>query len=249
MARNPIIRVLGPIDVVTPSGAPSSAGGRRQRALLAALVVGAGRAVPIDHLCEVLWGDRPPRSADNTLGSYVSNLRQVVGAHALVRRNHSYEIDLDTVDVDALEFERFIRRAEAAGDRPRACWQLCSDALGLWRGRPFGDLADDEPFALEAFRLDELRLLAMELSMGADLALGRHDLVVAELETAVREHPFRERLWLLLMDALALCGRRVEALRAGAELRRVLGEVGIEVDDEVVELERRILQGDAGPPR
>ncbi len=247
MRRGGMFRILGPIDLLTEAG-PISIGGHHQRALLGALVMSAGHAVPIVHLSEVLWGDEPPRSADNTLGSYVSNIRQRIGADVIVRTDHSYLLDLTVADVDALEFERLIRRADAVRNEPDECWRFCRDALGLWRGRPFGDLADDEPFVAEAVRLDELRLAAMELSMAADLALGRHELVVGELETAVKEYPYRERLWYLLIEALALGDRRVEALRAGAELRGVLAEVGIEVGDSVGELERRILAGGFDTP-
>lgn len=245
--REHMIRVLGPVDVLTESGAVA-VGGRRQRALLGALVVGAGHAVPIDRLVAVLWGDRPPRSAANTLGSYVSNLRGILGAEAIVRTDHSYELALAIVDIDVLVFERLVRRAEGAGDEPAECWELCHEALALWRGRPFGDLADDEAFTLEAHRLDELRLAAMELSLGSDIALERHELVIGELESAVQEHPYRERLWYLLMQALAQAERRVEALRAGAELRRVLAGAGIEIGHDVVELEQRILHDEALHP-
>jgi DNA-binding SARP family transcriptional activator len=242
-----MFRILGPIDLVTEAG-PISIGGHHQRALLGALVMSAGHAVPIDHLGFVLWGDDPPRSADNTLGSYVSGIRQIVGADVIVRTDHSYVLDLGVADVDALEFERLIRRADAARSEPAECWELCRSALRLWRGRPFGELADEEPFVAEAIRLDELRLAAMELSMTADLALGRHELVVGELETAVKEYPYRERLWYLLIEALALGDRRVEALRAGAELRGILAEAGIDVDDGIRELESRILAGSFETP-
>lgn len=239
-----VVRVLGPIDVMTPDGAVS-VGGNRVRALLGALVVAAGHAVSIDHLQRVLWGDRPPRSADSTLQSYVSSIRHVVGPAVVVRSDHSYELDASAVQIDALQFERLLRSATEARVDPLESGRLAQQALGLWRGRPFGDLADHEAFNLEAYRLDELRLAAMELGIESDLALGRHELVVSELESAVEEHPYRERLWLLLIQALALGDRRVEALRACARLRRVLGEVGIEIGDEIAALERRILDGEA----
>ncbi len=234
--------MLGPIDVMTRVGAVS-VGGPRARALLGALVVGAGRAVPIDHLREVLWGDSPPHSADNTLQSYVSDLRAVIGPQAIVLTDHSYELDLDEVGIDAVRFERLLREATGMRDDPDECWKLCHEGLGLWRGRPFGDLADDEAFVLEAYRLDELRVAAMELSLEADLALGRHERVVGELENAVEEHPYRERLWYLLIEALALGDRRVEALRTCGRLRRLLADVGVESNEEVSALERRILDG------
>lgn len=238
----PMVRVLGPIDVQTASGV-TPAGGHRQRALLGALVLAAGRAVPVDLLVDVVWGADPPRTAGNTLQSYVSGLRHVLGQHAVVRTDHSYGLDLDVVDIDALEFERLVRAADAARGDPERCWSLCREALGLWRGRPFGDLADTEPFELEGYRLDELRMVAMEMSLGAELGLGRHELVTGELESAVREHPYRERLWHLLIESLAVSGRRVAALRACHDFRAALGEVGVEPGDELSCLERRVLSG------
>ena len=131
---------------------------------------------------------------------------------------------------------------EARGDAEQVK-RLCRDALHLWRGRPFGDLADDEPFKLEAYRLDELRLAAMELDLEADLALGHHDLIIGELEVAVEEHPYHERLWYLLIGALAASGRRVEALRECARVREVLADVGVQAGEELVSLESQILTG------
>lgn len=238
----PLVRVLGPIDVKTASG-PTPAGGPRQRAVLGALVLGAGRAVPIDELVEVVWGAAQSRATTSTLQSYVSNLRDVLGERTIVRSDHSYALDLDTVDIDAIEFERLLRTADDTRDDPARCWALCRDSLSLWRGRPFGDLADDEHFELETLRLEELRLLAMELSLESDLALGRYELVAGELESAVREHPYRERLWYLLIDALVNSGRRVEALRACHAFRAALAEVGVEPEDQIDVLERRILDG------
>ncbi|NND73808.1 MAG: hypothetical protein HKN44_02275 [Ilumatobacter sp.] len=237
------VRVLGPIDVVTPCGS-ASVGGKQSRSLLGALVMSAGHAVPTDHLCAVLWGDDPPPSADNTLQSYISGLRHVLGPGVIVRTDHSYELDVEEVEIDAVRFEELLARATEARDDPATSHRLSREALRLWRGRPFGDLADAEAFHLEAYRLDELRLAAMELMLEADLALGRHELVVGELESAVEEHPYRERLWLLLIEALALDDRRVEALRAVARLRTILRDVGIDVCDDVSALEHRILDGD-----
>lgn len=247
MATGRLIRVLGPIDLVTTAG-PIAVGGRRPRALLGALVIAAGRAVPIAYLRDVVWGERQPKSADNTLQCYVSDLRHLLGHDTIVLTDHSYELRMDAVDIDALRFEELVRKADAAHDRPDERRSMCAEALALWRGRPFGELADDEAFDLEALRLDELRLTAMELSLEADLALGRHELVVGELEALVEEHPFRERFWYLLIEALALGDRRVEALRACARLRRTLAEIGIEVGANVAALEHLILDGTAIEP-
>ena len=242
MRSETMVRVLGPIDVLRPEGAVS-VGGRRSRALLGALAVGAGHAVPLDQLREAVWDDRPPRGADNTLQSYVSQLRHVLGTETIVRTDHSYELDLRSVDVDAVSFERLLRDADAAQSDPAESWRLARDALRLWRGRPFGDLADEEPFRLEVYRLDELRSAAMELVLEADLAMGHHEIVVGELESAVEEYPYRERLWYLLITALAEGGRRVEALRRCSQLRHVLGEAGLGASEEIQELEREIVSG------
>lgn len=242
MVTRPMIRVLGPIDVVTPDGIRSP-GGRRPRSLLGALVVSAGHAVAIDHLADVLWGEDPPASAANTLQSYVSQLRHVLGHDAIRRIDHSYELDVGQVDIDVVEFQRTLRRADEAEHDPAERWRRCRDALGMWRGRPFGELADDPPFSLESYRLDELRMAAVELGLEAELALGHHELVVGELESAVEEFPYRERLWLLLVKALALDDRRVEALRACTRLRRILGDVGLEIGAELADIERSILNG------
>ena len=242
MQHDHMVRVLGPIDVLTPAG-PVAVGGHHARALLGALAIGARHAVSIDHLIGVMWGDDPPASAHNTVQSYVSHLRHVLGAEAIVRVDHSYELTADPQNIDALVFERLVGEAIASKDRPEDCLGACRKGLALWRGQPFGHLADEEGFRLEAYRLDELRLVAMELGLGAELSLGHHEIVVGELESAVEEHPYREQLWYLLIDALNHCGRRVEALRACARLRRVLAEVGVETADELNSIEQAILTG------
>ncbi len=242
MASEHLIRVLGPIDIVAPTGSVM-AGGNRLRALLAALVISAGRAVPITSLREILWGDRPPAAAGNTLQTYVSHLRHILGADAVALVDHSYRLDVDVGSIDAVRFERLLAEATEQRSDPERCRALCRDALNLWRGRPFGELADDESFALEAYRLDELRLATMELVLESELALGRHELIVGELENAVVEHPYHEGLWYLLIDALTRSERRIEALRACERLRHVLAEAGLGAGDRLAERERSILQG------
>lgn len=236
------IRVLGPIEIVASSGAPAAAGARL-RTLLAALVISAGRAVPISSLKFVLWGDRPPAAADNTLQTYVSHLRHVLGHDAVVLVDHSYRLDVDVGTIDAVQFERLLTAATDHRSDHERCRLLCRQALDLWRGRAFGDLADDESFALEAYRLDELRLAAMELALESELGLGRHELIIGELELAVDEHPYREGLWHLLIEALSVSDRRVEALRACERLRQVLAEAGLEAGDRLIEREQAILLG------
>jgi DNA-binding SARP family transcriptional activator len=238
------IRVLGPIDVLTPTGSVA-VGGRHVRALLGALVIGVGHAVRIDHLREAIWAQDQPDSADNTLQSSVSRLRRLLGADAIMRVDGSYELNVAPENIDAVRFETLLTEAASSRGDPERARRLCREALDLWRGPPFGDLADDEAFRLDSYRLDEMRLAAMEICLEADLALGNHELIVGELEAAVEEHPYREHLWYLLIEALDAGQRRVEALRVCARLRRLLAETGVEASDELSRLEQRILDGHA----
>lgn len=222
-----MVRVLGPIDRLTADGIRPF-GGRQPQAVLGTLVVALGHAVTADQLIAVVWGDEPPMSAPNSLQVCISRLRGMLGSSTIEREDHTYTLHLDPDLVDACIFERLVGEAAAMESDPPGRRRTCDRALGLWRGRPFGDLADEDPFRLETLRLDELRLLAMELRLTADFALGRSDLVVGVLEAAVEENPYRERLWLLLIEALAREGRRVEALRTAERLRQMLGEVGLD---------------------
>ena len=240
MDRGWLIRVLGPIDLQTPSGV-QPIGSRHCRALLGALVLSGGQVVSIDRLRAALWGDAPPKSADNSLQTYVSRLRRLVGSDALVHSDHAYRLVVERDQIDALRFEDLLVHATDLRAEPSRCQALCREALSLWRGDPFGDLCDDEAFRLEAQRLEELRLGVIELDLEAELALGNHEIVVAELESAVEEHPYREHLWYLLVEALVQGERRVEALRACHRLADALAAVGLETGEDLRRLERRVL--------
>lgn len=242
MRGDDMIRVLGPMDLLTPAG-PRSVGSRNNRAVLGALVIAAGHAVSVDQLQAAVWGDTPPVSADNSLQNYVSRLRHVLGRAAIVRADHTYRLDASRDQIDALRFEDLLVAATDLRSDPTRCRALCHEAIALWRGEPFGDLADEEPFRLETLRLIELRLTTMELALETEIALGGHEIAVAELESAVQEHPYRERLWFLLIEALRLDHRRVDALRACQRYRNVLAEAGLEPADEFRTLEDQILRG------
>lgn len=235
-----MVRVLGPVDLLTDDG-PVSAGGPHERTLLAALAVSANHAVSQDQLAQILWEDCPPRSRDNTLQTYISRLRHRLDGHHLVATDHAYELIVGPDELDALIFERLLNEATAQQSDPGECLRLCRDAMLLWRGNPFGELADHDPFRLEGIRLTELRLYAMELQMECMIALGREEMTVGTLEALVHEYPYRERMWFLLVSALALSGRRVEALRACENLRRILSEVGLEPSSDLRQIEEEIL--------
>jgi DNA-binding SARP family transcriptional activator len=238
-----VVRVLGPIDVVTTAG-EQRIGSRNERAVLAALVLAAGRSVTVDALRDVVWGLRPPPSAEASIHSYVSRLRHVLGRDAIEYTDHSYRLVVHRSQVDAAQFEDLVEQATLERDDPPRCGRDARTALDLWRGSPFGDLGRDEAFELEVLRLEELRVVAMELALGAEIELGRHELAAAELESAVREHPYRERLWHLLAEALRRDGRRIEALRVCDGLRHVLADAGLAPDPELLELEQLIAGGE-----
>jgi DNA-binding SARP family transcriptional activator len=239
-------RVLGPVDVLL-AGRPTGLGGRLERTLFAALALSANHAVSADQLAAILWQAAPPPSRDNTLQTYVSRLRHLVGHDRIRSVDHSYVLEVAPAEVDAVIFERLA--SEAASDRAEAsrCLELATDALDLWRGVPFGELAEFDPFRLEAIRLDEIRLFVVELRLASEIALGREDLVVGALEALADEYPYRERIWHLLISALALCGRRTEALRSYQDLRGRLGEIGLQPIPELRLLEQVIINENGDP--
>ncbi len=236
-----LIRVLGPIEVIS-DGSCRPVAGRHPRAVLAALVLGVGHAVPADHLAAVVWGDYPPPSAHATLQTHISNLRRCLGADTVIFEEGAYILQVPPERIDAVRFERLTMEAAACLENdPERAHELASEALALWRGLPFGDLYDDEYIVLEAHRLDDMRIRTMELRLEADLALGRIAHAAGMLESAVADHPYRERLWYLLMSALAMDGRRVDALRAYRRLCEILAEAGLEPSADLRDLEQEIL--------
>jgi DNA-binding SARP family transcriptional activator len=215
---------------------------RKQCALLVLLLLQANRMVPRELLVDQLWGEHPPDTAIKALQAYVSKLRKVLPAGMLRTQPRGYLLEVEPDAVDLLRFERLV--ADARGADPARASTLLHEALGLWRGTPLAEF--DEPFVrVEAARLDELRLTALEERIDADLALGRHAELVAELETVVTTHPHRERLRGQLMLALYRSGRQAEALDAYRDGRAALDELGIEPGAALRQLERQILAQDA----
>jgi DNA-binding SARP family transcriptional activator len=236
---------------------PLRIGGSRPRALLALLLIHRGRAVSIDRIVDVLWGEQPPPTARHMVEVYVSNLRKILGPERLVRDPAGYVIKLDDEELNAARFERLFpegREALASGEADRASAHL-GQALALWRGPPLSDFTF-EPFAeAEIARLEELRGLAEEESIDAELARGRGAEVLGELEALVAREPLRERRRAQLMLALYREGRQADALSAYKEARRVLREeLGLEPGPELRQLEHAILAQEpmladpGGPP-
>jgi DNA-binding SARP family transcriptional activator len=247
-------RILGPLEVVE-EGRPVELGGARQRAVLAILLTRANQVVSRDRLIDELFGEEPREAASNLVHVYVSRLRKALepgrerrsGGSRIVTRPPGYLIRLEADELDLSRFEQLTgsaRQALGAGDAAAAAASL-GEALSLWRGPALADFAFDEFARNEVVRLEELRLAALEDRLDADLALGRHRLLVGELETLVDEHPLRERLRAQLMLALYRSGRQAEALDAYQDARRALvDELGIEPGAALQDLERSILRQD-----
>jgi YVTN family beta-propeller protein len=235
-------RILGPLEVVEDDG-PLRLGHGKERALLAVLLLRANEVVSTDQLIEDLWRDGAPATAPKALQVYVSRLRKHLGAEVLATRPPGYAIVVAPEQLDLARFERLVADARQVG--PVDAASNLRDALSLWRGDPLAEFAD-EPFAqTEILRLEELRLSAVEDRIDADLALGRHAEVVAELESLVSRNPYRERVRRQLMLALYRSGRQADALVAYQDARRALTDgLGLEPGKELKELERQILSHD-----
>jgi len=240
-------RILGPLEVVNEEG-PLQLGGPKQRGTLAILLLNANRVVSIDRLADDLYAGAPPATAVTQVQRQISELRKALNSPSLIEtRAPGYVLRLEP---DGLDLARFERLAEDAGralrrGEARQAAELLREALGLWRGEPLADLAG-EPFATIAVqRLEEIRLVALERRIEAELALGRHLELVPELETLVATEPLRERFQAQLMLALYRAGRQSEALDAYRAAREVLvEELGIEPAPPLRELERAILAQD-----
>ncbi len=206
--------ILGPVRVLR-DGRELELGGPKRRAVLALLLLARGRVVPADRLAEDLWVGRPLPGAAGTLRTHVSRLRTLLRPDAvLVAQGGGYVLAVEPGQLDAVRFERLTgagRHALEGGEAAEAAGRF-GEALGLWRGRALADVAEVEPLAREAARLEELRLVATESRIEADLALGLAAEVAGELEGLVAEYPVRERLWRLLGLALYRAGRQTDAL-------------------------------------
>ena len=242
-------RILGTVEV-RRDGEALPLGGAKRRALLALLLLHANEVVSADRLVDDLWGERPPQNAAAALHNNVSRLRKLLGADLLASRPGGYCLCVDPSVVDLHRFESLVAEAGRAPTEARAA--LLHEALSLWRGPALADLAY-EPVAVEAGRLEEARLAALESRIDADLELARHAELVGELEALVAEHPLRERMRGQLILALYRSGRQAEALDVYRETRRVLAdELGLDPSPELRELELAILRQDptlAAPPR
>jgi DNA-binding SARP family transcriptional activator len=237
-------RILGPLEVSDETG-HVALGGPKQRGLLAILVLEAGRVVATDRLIDLLWGEEPPKTATASLQNAIGRLRRALGADVLETRAPGYVLRVAQDQIDAGRFERLLtdaRRLPAEERRERL-----EAALSLWRGPALAEFAFDDFAQAATRRLEELRLVAREEKIDADLELGRHGDVIGELEALVRDFPLRETFRKQLMLALYRAGRQAEALEVYQNARaRFIEELGIEPGPELKQLQSEILRHEAG---
>ena len=245
--RGPMqFRVLGPIEVEAGSG-PIPLGGPKQRAVLAYLLLRPNQVVPSGALIDELWGDEPPETARNTLQTYMSHLRKALGEGRLVWRSPGYVLSVDPSELDSSRFDDLLREAKKAlAVDPSVGVSLLDDALALWRGPAFADVADESSLLAESSKLDDLRLAAQEERIEGLLGSGQTGRAVGEAEALVARHPLRERPWGQLLLALYREGRQADALAAFQRARGILAdELGIDPSPELARLHERILGQDA----
>jgi DNA-binding SARP family transcriptional activator len=233
-------RILGPLEV-SGEGGLLSLGGQKQRAVLAALLLDAGRVVSTDRLIDAVWGEHPPATAATSLQNFVSQLRKQVGQDVLVTRPPGYALRIAPDQLDLERFNRLVDEAKRAEPGERA--RKLREALALWRGTPLADFSFELFAQPEILRLEEVRLAALEEWVDAELDDGQHAELVGELESLVGAHPLRDRLRAQLMLALYRSGRQAEALEAYHDARRALvDELGIEPSPALKQLYASILR-------
>ena len=253
--RSPVsIDVLGPIEVRTSAG-PIALPSAKERALIAHLAARVGHTVSTDDLIDTIWGETPPRTAGKALQNHIVNLRRILEPERngtpkyLLTDPGGYRLAVPAEWIDAYQFERLVdlgRRAYQDG-RVSAAAETLRAALALWRGRAYLGLESTTVGSRESRHLEELRLLALEDRIAADLDLGLARETVGELEGLVQDEPLRERLWTLLVLALYRSGRQGEALNAYARARQsFIDELGIEPGPELRRLHEQVLAQDRG---
>ena len=243
-------RVLGQLAVVDGDSESIRITGDLQRRLIATLVSRAGEALSAGVLAEALWGDDQPANPPGALHSQIARLRRTLGRDDIVVTDGpGYRLAVADDGVDAVRFETLLDRAADPDIEPELTTTLLSDAVGLWRGDAYEEFTDVDSLRIEAARLDELRLVAIERYGQALLAEGRADAAIAELAHLIQQHPFREHAVATLMRCLDATGRQGEALRAYTSYRRRLAdELGLEPSATLRQLDRSIALGVSNDP-
>jgi predicted ATPase/DNA-binding SARP family transcriptional activator len=242
------VGLLGGLEVLDDDGQDVVVAGAKLRALLAVLSLHVGRVVPAEQIVDALWGENPPAAVRNGLQGLVSKLRRALGSAELVAmRGGGYALELPPEAIDVHRYEQLVTAGQtaAAGSDPSRAVARFAEADSLWRGDPLADFTYQEFAAAAITRLSELRLAVIEERLDLELALGRHQGVIVQLEALVAAHPLRERLRGLLMLALYRAGRQADALRVFQDGRHILGdELGLDPSHELRQLESAILAQD-----
>ena len=257
--------VLGPLQL-SYAGRPITLGSRKQRMLLACLLVAPDTVVSLAELAEVLWAGAAPASAELTLRSLASRLRAALtpdavnssvapecgeiarhrprGEELLLGRHGGYLLRVAPQVTDRARFEQHLARARAAtgAGQPAVVIKELEAGLSLWRGRAFEEIADTGIAEVAAAGLERARVEAVEELGHAQLGAGHPAQALATLEPHLAAHPFSERGWEDLMLALYRLGRQAEALNAYQRVRqRLREELGVEPSPSLRRLQRRIL--------
>ncbi|SEF69792.1 DNA-binding transcriptional activator of the SARP family [Nonomuraea solani] len=236
---------MGPLEVRDGDGIDRTPTVPKHRDLLAMFLLNAGRPLTVERLRRLLWPREGGDRSDSLVRGYVGELRRLVGKDVITTVSGSYVLAGGLLDVD--RFRLLVDQG------------AYEEALSLWRGDALADVDPEGERWTETLRLreelEELRLLALERRVQADLDAGRHRELLAELRRLTKEHPLWQRFRGQYMLALYRSGRRVDALAAYAVLRdRLDGGHAIEPDPELQLLYHRMLHDDvslhvsAGPP-
>jgi DNA-binding SARP family transcriptional activator len=242
--------VLGPLEM-TVDGVRVSLGSRKQRAVLAMLLINRNRVVGTDALIDAVWEQRVGQEARGSLHTYVSNLRRflndagVDGRTVLAAAPSGYRLSVADTDCD---IGRFVG-AKTAGIRAAAAGQFelasrhLSAALTEWRGRVLEDLGDLEFVASFAAALVEDEVTVHIARAEAEIACGRANAVIGALESLTIEHPYREPLWAQLIIAYYVAERQSDALDTYRRLKIALAQdLGIEPGPTIRALQERVLR-------
>jgi DNA-binding SARP family transcriptional activator len=242
------VAVLGPLSA-DRHGMPIDLGGRRQRAVLARLVVAHGDVVPADQLVDALWGENPPAEASAALQAHISHLRRRLepdrparGRGTIITRaGPGYTLRLPADSVDAWRFQRLVREATSGDDAVVTATTLAT-ALELWRGPAYADYAEDAWAQPEVNRLTQLRAVAREKLVAARLAAGESAVLIPEIESLLAEEPLSEERWRLLVVASYRAHRQADALSALRRARKTLAdELGVDPGPALRALEAEVL--------
>lgn len=242
-------RLLGPLEVVDVAGRWRPVAGPRQRVLLATLLLRPNTPISVDELAETVWDGAPPVGYAQTLRSHVMRLRRSLPAPDAVRlqtRAPGYVLAVADRELDAHRFEALCREAAERfrGGSWSAVTETADQALTLWRAQPLLDVPSQLLCQNAVPRLEQLRLQVLEFRFDAELRLGRHHVLVPQLQDLVAAHPLHERFRAQLMLSLSRAGRRVEALAVYRSARHTLiEELGVEPGPELARVHQSILSG------